>query len=107
MSDQYCDSVIPGLAKVEKFLETETVLAFYARQPLWPVHILVIPKQHITSILDFETLDNAVIADLLKTIANVARQVSEKHGRCRVMTNVGEYQHTKHLHWHIYCEDDD
>jgi len=78
MGDQYCESVIPGRAKVEKVFETETVLAFYARQPLWPVHVLVIPKQHITSILGFESLDDATNADLLKTTAKVARQISEK-----------------------------
>lgn len=103
--DQYCDLVIPGHVDVDKIYESKTVLAFYAREPQWPIHAIVIPKQHITSILDFEELDNEVLADLMKIVAMVARQISEAHGQCRVMTNVGEYQHTKHLHWHIFTEE--
>lgn len=103
-ADQYCESIIPGHVPVNKIYESDSVLAFYAREPLWPVHAIVIPKQHIASLLDFEDLRSEVIADLMKTIANVAKQISAKYGKCRVMTNVGEYQHTKHLHWHIYSE---
>jgi len=106
MSDQYCASVIPGYSKVEKILEREHTLAFWARQPLWPVHAIVIPKQHITSIVDFSALNADIIDELLKAVAEVAQQVSANHGKCRVMTNIGEYQHTKHLHWHVYCESD-
>lgn len=103
-NDQYCKSVIPDHKEVNIIYESDTVLAFYAREPLWPVHAIVIPKQHITSLLDFEEVDSEVIVDLMKTIANVAKQISNKYGPCRVMTNIGEYQHTKHLHWHIYSE---
>lgn len=104
MSDQYCDIVIPGKVKVNKIFETATVVAYYARQPLWPVHAIVIPKQHITSILDFEALDAAVVADIMKNVAKVAGRITKMYGQCRVQTNAGNYQHTKHLHWHVYTE---
>ncbi|MGH7203458.1 MAG: HIT domain-containing protein [Candidatus Levyibacteriota bacterium] len=102
--DQYCASIIPGNVKINKILETETVLAYYAREPLWPIHIIVIPKHHITSILDFAEVNSQIIVDLMKTISQVAKEVTKEHGQCRIMTNAGEYQHTKHLHWHIFSE---
>lgn len=104
MNDQYCDAVIPGKAKVNKIFETATVLAYYARQPLWPAHAIVIPKQHITSILEFETLDADVLVDIMRNVAKVADHLTKIYGQCRVQTNAGSYQHTKHLHWHVYSE---
>lgn len=103
--DQYCDEVLPGKVPINKVLETKTVLAFYARQPLWPIHIILIPKQHISSLIELATVDDHVIADIMKSISQVAQKVTKEHGKCRVMTNVGSNQHTKHLHWHIYSEE--
>lgn len=106
MSDQYCDSVIPGNVAIDTILETETTLAFYARQPLWAVHAIIVPKLHVDSLLEFGSLDTELIAAIMKDVSAVARHISEKHGQCRVATNVGAYQHTKHLHWHVYAEAD-
>ena len=33
----------------------------------------------------------------------VASHVLETHGAARVLTNLGRYQDSKHLHWHIYA----
>ena len=37
----------------------------------------------------------------LDVIKEVARQVVAEHGACRVLTNLGAYQDSKHLHWHV------
>lgn len=34
-------------------------------------------------------------------IKKVAAMVTKENGSCRVLTNLGEYQDSKHLHWHI------
>ena len=49
--DFYCDEVLNGHTSVQRVLETEHVLAFYHTHPYWPVHIVVIPKKHIESLL--------------------------------------------------------
>ena len=99
-SDFYCEEVLSGRTPVTKVLETENVLAYHHTRPFWPVHIVVIPKRHIGSLLALE-LDDPVLAEMVSVIQQVARQVVAEHGACRVLTNLGEYQDSKHLHWHV------
>lgn len=39
--------------------------------------------------------------ELFGVIKKVATMVTEENGACRVITNLGNYQESKHLHWHI------
>src|SRR5262245_3967055 len=97
--DFYCDEVLSGRTPVKKVLETEHVLAFHHTRPFYPVHIVVIPKRHIASLITVD--DDGLILELFAIIKQVAAQVVTEHGACRVVTNLGNYQDSKHLHWHI------
>ena len=99
--DFYCDEVLSGKTLVKKVLETENVLAYYHTRPFYPVHIVAIPKIHIPSLITLEESDNELLLELLKVIKKVATMVTEENGACRVITNLGSYQESKHLHWHI------
>lgn len=100
--DFYCEQVISGLTRVEKILETERVLAYYHTKPFWEVHIVVIPKKHISSLLSLEREDAPVFLELFEVIRQVAGEVVTTHGAARVLTNLGNYQDSKHLHFHVY-----
>ncbi|MDQ0268310.1 HIT domain-containing protein [Cytobacillus purgationiresistens] len=97
--DFYCDQVLNGKTEVQKLYETENVLAYYHTKPFYPVHIVTIPKQHIDSLLTIE--DHPLLIEMLEVIKKVAAQVTEENGAARVLTNLGNYQDSKHLHWHI------
>ncbi|MEH7379959.1 HIT domain-containing protein [Bacillus sp. JJ1533] len=99
--DFYCDEVLSGKTQVNKVLETENVLAYYHTRPFYPVHIVAIPKKHIPSLITLEESDNELLIELLEVIKKVATMVTEENGACRVITNLGDYQDSKHLHWHI------
>ena len=99
-SDFYCDEVLSGRTPVTKVTETENVLAYHHTRPFWPVHIVVIPKRHIGSLLTIESSD-PLLGELVAVIQQVAARVVEEQGACRVLTNLGEYQESKHLHWHV------
>jgi len=99
--DFYCDEVLSGKTQVNKVLETENVLAYYHTKPYYPVHIVAIPKKHISSLLTLEENDDHLLLELLKVVKQVAAMVTKENGACRVITNIGEYQDSKHLHWHI------
>lgn len=99
-NDFYCDEVLSGRTPVTRVLETERVLAYHHTRPFWPVHIVVIPKQHIASLLTLPS-DSALLAELIAVVQEVATAVVAEHGACRVLTNLGEYQESKHLHWHV------
>jgi histidine triad (HIT) family protein len=99
--DFYCDEVLSGRTPVKVVRETSNVLAYYHTRPFWPVHIVVIPKRHIVSLLTLEETDDALLLELLRVVRDVAREVMAEHGACRVLTNLGNYQDSKHLHWHV------
>ncbi|OEH54407.1 HIT family hydrolase [Oceanobacillus sp. E9] len=101
MEDFYCDEVLSGNTLVEKVVETENVLAYHHTNPYWPTHIVAIPKVHIDSLLSLEEKDNDLLLELFFVIKQVATMVKEEDGACRVITNLGNYQDSKHLHWHI------
>lgn len=103
--DFYCDEVLSGKTPVEKVVETDLVLAFKHTRPAYPVHIVVIPKQHIDSLLHLEEAHNPLLLEMVRVIQQVAEVVMAAHGSCRVVTNLGAYQDSKHLHWHIISGD--
>jgi histidine triad (HIT) family protein len=100
-NDFYCDEVLSGRTPVTKFFETADVLAFHHTRPFYPVHVVVIPKRHIDSLLTLTEQDNDLLLELISIIRKVAVQIMDEHGACRVLTNLGDYQESKHLHWHV------
>lgn len=97
--DFYCDEVLSGRTPVRIVRETDNVLAYHHTRPFWPVHIVVIPKRHIASLLTID--DDQLLLELLRVVREVAAEVLAEHGACRVLTNLGQYQDSKHLHWHV------
>ena len=102
MSDDfYCDQVLSGRIPVQIVRESDDVLAYHHTRPFWPVHIVVIPKRHVPSLVDLGGESEALLASVLAVVREVAAEVSSKHGACRVLTNLGDYQDSKHLHFHV------
>ena len=99
--DFYCEQVISRKIAVKKIFETENILAYYHTKPFWETHIVVIPKKHISSLLTLEKADEPLLLELLEVIRQVAGQVVQETGAARVLTNLGKYQDSKHLHFHI------
>ena len=100
--DFYCDEVLTGRVFVKRVFETENVLAFHHTQPFWPVHIVIIPKKHISSLADFQPDELSIVQEMLTLAADLCRQAVADHGGCRLSTNCGDYQSNKHLHFYIH-----
>lgn len=98
-NDFYCDVAIPRREPIEVVFEDKDVLAFHHTRPFWPVHIVVVPKVHVDSLLTLHDLGLA--ASLLEVVQSVAADVVADHAKASVMTNLGDYQDSKHLHVHI------
>lgn len=99
--DFYCDEVLSGKTAVNKVTETENVLAYFHTRPYYEYHIVVIPKKHIPSLIAIPPEDEPLFAELLSVVRQVAAQVTAEKGACRVITNLGRYQDSKHLHFHV------
>ena len=83
--------------------EDEEILAFRDINPVAPVHILVIPKKHIESLVFVTNEDEALIGRIYTVINKIAKQEGIDENGFRVVVNCGEDggQEVKHLHFHI------
>ncbi len=100
-NDFYCDVAIAGKIELKKEYESDNVLAYHHTRPHWPVHIVVVPKKHISSFTTATMADEAVLKELLQVVQALAKKVETEHGAARILTNLGTYQDSKHLHIHI------
>ena len=86
-----------------KVYEDDEILAFKDINPIAPVHILVIPKKHITTHNDIQEEDSKLIGKMHMVINKIAEEKGFKEKGYRVIINCGEDggQEVKHLHFHI------
>ena len=82
--------------------EDEKILAFHDLEPQAPVHVLLIPKKHITCLDDVKEEDQELMGYIMFKIHEIAETLGLENGY-RVVSNNGEdaFQTVKHLHFHI------
>ena len=96
-------SIIKGDIPSTKVYEDETVYAFKDINPMAPVHVLIVPKQHLSSINDVTEENSAVIAHIYEVAAKLAKELGISESGYRVVSNCGADagQTVFHLHFHI------
>jgi len=94
--------IISGEIPSNKVYEDEQVLAFHDLDPQAPIHILIIPKQHIQSAAQLDESNAQVVAHIFEVVAKIAKEFNLDDG-FRVVTNAGESagQTVPHLHFHL------
>ncbi len=83
--------------------ESENTLAFRDINPRAPVHVLVIPKQHIPSLLELKPEHAALLSEIHQTIQKVARKEKVDGTGFRMVVNNGKDsgQAVSHIHYHV------
>ena len=83
--------------------EDDKVIAFHDVNPAAPIHILVIPKKHIETLLDVSEEDSNLIAYIFQIINKIAKQEGFAEKGFRVISNCGEDsgQEVKHINFHV------
>ena len=83
--------------------EDEEVYAFKDINPQAPVHVLVIPKQHVTDVAELREEDDSLAGKLLRVAAHIAREMKIDRSGYRLVANVGPHagQSVFHLHIHV------
>ena len=99
--DWYCEDVLSGRLDVKKIWEDERVLAFHHPQPQAVIHVVVIPKTHVASLLDPMALDGALLSSMLKAVQEVARDLGLDGKGFQLRANAAAPGVTPHMHWHI------
>ncbi|MBO5755837.1 MAG: histidine triad nucleotide-binding protein [Clostridia bacterium] len=94
--------IVNGDIPSTKVYEDEAVYAFRDINPQAKVHILVVPKAHISSADEINDTHSDVVGKIFCAIPRIAAAEGLNNGY-RVVTNVGEdgCQSVKHLHFHI------
>ncbi len=97
-------SIVKGDIPSTKVYEDETVYAFKDINPMAPVHILIIPKEHMASSMNEVTPENSgVIAHIYEVAAKLAKELGIAENGYRVVANCGADagQTVFHLHFHL------
>ena len=102
MSDCIFCKIVEGKIPAQKVYEDEDIPAFNDINPARPVHVLVIPKKHITSLATVVAEDTAVLGKMLVKANEIATAQGSPDG-FRVIINTGRigHQEVPHLHIHI------
>lgn len=95
--------IVSGDIPSKKVYEDEKVYAFYDINPQAPVHVVVIPKEHVAACAgDINGTNSAIIARLFEAIPAIAKAAGITNGY-RIVNNCGEdaCQSVKHIHFHV------
>ena len=102
MQDCIFCKIIKGEIPSNKVYEDDEILAFKDINPVAPVHILVIPKKHISCAKDIAVEEEALIGRMFTVINKIADELKLENG-FRIVNNCGEDggQEVMHLHFHL------
>lgn len=103
MEDCIFCKIIKGEIPSEKVYKDDEILAFKDINPAAPIHILVIPKKHIESLLKLEGTDYELVGKIHKVINKLAKDLNIEEEGFRVIVNCGKDagQEVMHLHYHL------
>ena len=98
----FCN-IINGEIPSVKVYENEYVYAFNDITPVAPVHVLIIPKEHIESINDIKEENSDIVSKLYLAVVEIAKQLGIDKTGYRIVTNCGEAagQTVHHIHFHL------
>ena len=102
MSDCLFCKIIAGEIPSSKVYEDELVYGFRDINPQAPVHLLVVPKEHIGGMDEITPDNSAVVGHIAEVIPLIVKELGLTNG-FRVVSNVGKdgRQSVRHLHFHI------
>lgn len=103
MADCLFCKMVAGEIKPDTVYEDDDVLAFRDISPQAPMHVLVIPKRHISTLNDLEAEDAKLVGQLTLAAAKVAEQerVAEAGYRTVMNCNAAGGQTVFHIHMHV------
>lgn len=99
--DWYCEDVLSGKLQVKVVWQDDRVLAIHHPYPEAPIHAVVIPKRHVTSLLAPELLDGALLLSMTQGVQESAKLLGLSESGFQLRANAIAPGVTPHVHWHI------
>lgn len=102
MSDCIFCKIAQNEIPSEKVYEDDRILCFKDLDPQAPVHVLIIPKKHISSLDDVREEDSELLGYIMLKVREIAAELGLENGY-RLVNNCGEdgLQTVRHLHFHL------
>ena len=102
MNCLFC-GIVKGEVKGSMVYQDSSVVAFKDINPKAPVHILIVPRKHIATLLDLEPGDRELVGDVFAAASQIARDQGIAENGFRVVLNCGPGagQSVYHIHFHL------
>lgn len=81
--------------------ETDSLLAFHHPRPVYPVHILLIPKKAVRGLEALTAEDSDFYIDLFRVVESLVDELDLANEGYRLIVNGGKYQEFPQLHFHL------
>ena len=103
MADCVFCKIVEGKIPCSKVYEDEKMLAFDDIQPMSPVHVIIIPKEHVATLMDIEAERKDIAARLIAVAQKVAKikNIAARGFRTVINCNAEGGQAVFHLHMHL------
>ncbi len=103
MSECVFCKIVRGEIPCTKVYEDDSVLAFDDIHPMAPVHVVIIPKNHISTLMDVDTEKNNIMNRLIAAVQKVAqlKKIDISGFRTAINCNAEGGQVVFHLHVHV------
>ena len=103
MSDCIFCKIAAGEIPAQIAYQDDSVVAFHDLNPQAPTHILVIPREHIATLLDAEDHHSELLGQLQRAAVEIAREQGLDQDGFRLVTNCleGAGQSVFHIHVHL------
>lgn len=103
-ADPHCIfcKIVAGQIPCKKAYEDDELLVFHDIAPWAPVHVLIIPKQHVATLYDVDAGHAPLLGRMLALAPVLMRQLGVNNG-FRTLINTGEdgRQEVQHVHMHV------
>ncbi len=97
--------IVAGMVPAEIVFQDDEITAFWDQHPAAPIHILIVPNRHISSVNELEVEDAALLGRLMLKAREIATEQGVRDKGYRLLVNVGEGggQTVFHLHLHLFA----
>ncbi|QCX32411.1 histidine triad nucleotide-binding protein [Caloramator sp. E03] len=95
--------IVEGTIPSQKVYEDEKVVGFKDISPVAPVHIIIIPKHHIESVMEVDENNADIVSHIILVAKKIAKELGISEKGFRIVNNCGKEggQTVPHLHFHL------
>jgi len=97
----FCE-IAAGRIPSKKVFEDDSVVAFHDINPQAPVHVLLVPKRHVESLLELQASDDAMLGGLVRRARLLAAELGLEPRGFRLVFNCGNDAGYSVYHVHLH-----